>query len=113
MVLHLEVEIIQARAHRVIGVDHCRPLFRVQMVLVDPALVRPIGIHIVDLKVNEGVQTLLVTLSWVHVPVVVLFVRSLGTRQRITPDVLLYCLVKITCFSFYASYRDMGYFTEY
>ncbi|KAH0650474.1 hypothetical protein KY284_030386 [Solanum tuberosum] len=97
VVLHLEVEIIQARAHRIIRVDQCRPLFIVQMVLMDLALVRPVGVHIVDLKVKEGVQTLVVTLSWVQVPVVVLFVRILGTRKRIALDVLLYCPVKITC----------------
>ncbi|KAG5586510.1 hypothetical protein H5410_046944 [Solanum commersonii] len=59
------------------------------MVLVDPSLVRPVKVHIVDPQFREGVQTLLVMLNGILVPVVVLFVRSLGTRQRISPDVLL------------------------
>ncbi|WMV46730.1 hypothetical protein MTR67_040115 [Solanum verrucosum] len=87
-VIHPKVKIIQVRDYRVIRVDQCMPPFRVQMVLVDPSLVRPVRVHIVDPQVREGVQTLLVMLSGILVPVVVLFVRSLGIRQRISPDVL-------------------------
>ncbi|KAK4736726.1 hypothetical protein R3W88_000423 [Solanum pinnatisectum] len=80
-VIHPEVETIQVRAHRVIRVDQCRPPFKVQMVLVDLDLVKMVKVCIVDPQVKEGVQTLLVTLSVVLVPVVILFVRSLESSR--------------------------------
>jgi len=80
-------------------------------VLVDPSLVRPVRVHVVDPQVREGVQTLLVLLSGILVPVVVLFVRSLGTRKRISPDVLLLLPVWIIGYSFYTSHIGMRYFS--
>ncbi|KAG5599933.1 hypothetical protein H5410_031303, partial [Solanum commersonii] len=53
-------------AHKVIRVGQCKPLFSVQMVLGDPGLFRPIK--------GSGP--------------VVLFLRSLGTMKRISPDEL-------------------------
>ncbi|KAH0773742.1 hypothetical protein KY290_010879 [Solanum tuberosum] len=61
-VIHLEVEIIQVIAHRVIRIDQYQMpfMFRVQMVLVDLGLFRSIRIHIVGPQVRKIMKTLLV-----------------------------------------------------
>ncbi|KAH0706304.1 hypothetical protein KY285_010807 [Solanum tuberosum] len=61
--IHLEVEIIQVIAHRVIQVDQCNIpfMFRVQMVLVDLGLFRTIRIRIVGPQVRKIMKILLVT----------------------------------------------------
>lgn len=76
----------------------------------DPSLVRLVRAYIVDLKVREGIQTLLDTLSEVQVLIVVLFVRSLDIRQRFILDVLICCIVRVTCYSFCASFSGTIYF---
>lgn len=78
-------------------------LFKVQMMLVDPDLVRPVKVRIVDLQVREGANTLLVTLSRVQVFVVILYARIFYVRQRISQTCSFYCQVNITCYLFYAN----------
>lgn len=80
-VIHLEVEIIQVRALKVIRVDKYMPRFRVQMVLVDPGLVILVRVCIMDLQVRESVHILLVILNEFEFLMVVLYVRSLSRRQ--------------------------------
>ncbi|KAG5610029.1 hypothetical protein H5410_021310, partial [Solanum commersonii] len=66
----------------VIRENQCKPLFRIHMVLVDLVLVRPIRICIEDLHVREVVQTILLTLSRVQVPMVKDLPRNASSTIR-------------------------------